>query len=84
MCIFQDDFHWLTSELCKCASRTVSVMEGGYSLNPVLLGRSRKADANASNPTCDKFLISQELDGGLVKAVLAHTCALANLNKWVE
>ena len=55
-------------------------MEGGYSLNPVLLGRSKKSDTS----TCDKFLISHDGDGGLVKAVLAHTCALAHLNKWVD
>lgn len=126
----EDDFHWLTKSLSECCPRVVSVMEGGYSLKPVLLSGSTEVaatkaqlnrfsivssiDISTQTPADGKVgiamskasrggkLASQKnvapastegeisgaassiphLDGGLVKAVMAHACALTGRAGW--
>lgn len=121
----EDDFHWLTKSLSDTCPRIVSVMEGGYSLKPVILSgvpeqssqtqfdrfailSPQKDVAAASNkPMRGKAVLkpaalntadsaaapsalsiafddvsNQGTDGGLIKAVLAHACALTSRDSW--
>lgn len=116
----EDDFHWLTKSLSETCPRVISVMEGGYSLKPVVLQGSSEATEKAE---FDRFAIyspqqapikkesvgaskssrtkaaaknaplvvdssvstgsdSQPPDGGLIKAVMAHACALTGREGW--
>lgn len=115
----EDDFHWLTRSLKETCPRVVSVMEGGYSLKPVLLqgtteqttqsqhdrfailtsqtlnaGGVAASKASRTKLSTQKHAVSGDPDipasnknispdGGLVKAVMAHACALIGRDSWV-
>ena len=97
----EDDYYWMT----KCINdvvlanggRTVSVLEGGYSLSsPILTPRQKaptpagaaktKKKGGANKPADDKeevVFAQVQNDGGLVKGVLSHVAALAGVENWI-
>lgn len=83
-----EDYNWLTTELCGCCRRVVSVLEGGYSLAPILrpverapVSRSKKSVAKEGE-VLEAFGLpitqpqpNAEM-GGLARGVTAHVSAL--------
>jgi lysozyme family protein len=67
----EDDFHWLTQRLCETCPKVVSVMEGGYSLQPATLGNATNAtnltsdQAAAINDQYSRYAISSSLSSSL-------------------
>ncbi len=80
-----DDFWWLTHAVCESLpshGKVISVLEGGYSLSAL---PEKETTRHVKKQLQDsKIKFSQEHgDGGLVKGVLAHVAALANVDRWI-
>lgn len=87
----EEDYHWVTEALCNVAelnnAPVISILEGGYSLSSPTSSSSAGIGivGGGKLPTLEHQapFATMAGDGGLVKGVLAHTAALANLSSWL-